>query len=97
MAGIVTDVCLMFPAISAVAEGYDVYAVVDASGTWNTSVRDASMMRMAQVGVKVTTLASVFAEFMHDWCSPEGLEPGGILGEHTSYSWVYNSFLTVNG
>jgi len=30
MAGIVTDVCLLFPALSAVAEGYDVYAVIDA-------------------------------------------------------------------
>ena len=97
MAGIVTDVCLMFPAISAVAEGYDVYAVVDASGTWNSSVREASMMRMTQAGVKVTTWASVLAEIMHDWRSPKGLELGGILGEHTSYSWVYNSFLTANG
>jgi len=45
MAGIVTDVCLMFPAISAVAEGYDVYAVVDASGTWDQISRDAAMLR----------------------------------------------------
>lgn len=33
MAGTVTDVCLMFPALSAVEEGYDVYAVIDASAT----------------------------------------------------------------
>lgn len=42
MAGIVTGVYLMFSAISAVAEGYDVYAVVDASGTWNKAVADAA-------------------------------------------------------
>ena len=46
MAGIVTDVCLLFPAISAVAEGYDVYAVVDASGTWDKVTRDAAIARM---------------------------------------------------
>ena len=93
MAGIVTDVCLMFPAISAVAEGYDVYAVVDASGTWNDTVRDAAMMRMTQAGVKVTTWAAVLAELMHDWRSEKGLELGGVLAEHTSYQWVYDSFL----
>lgn len=53
MAGIVTDVCLMFPAISAVAEGYDVYAVVDAPGTWDQISRDAAIHRMTQAGVKV--------------------------------------------
>ncbi|QUM78093.1 isochorismatase family protein [Moritella sp. 24] len=96
MAGIVTDVCLMFPAISAVAEGYDVYAVVDASGTWNKSVADASIHRMTQAGVKVATWASVLAEVMDDWRSEKGMELGGILGQHTTYRWVYNSFLQAN-
>lgn len=95
MAGIVTDVCLMFPAISAVADSYDVYAVVDASGTWNETVRDAAMMRMTQAGVKVTTWAAVLAELMHDWRSEKGMELGGVLGEHTSYQWVYDSFLAA--
>jgi len=93
MAGIVTDVCLMFPAISAVAEGYDVYAVVDASGTWNKAVADAAIHRMTQAGVKVATWASVLAEVMDDWRSEYGMALGGVLGEHTSYRWVYNSFL----
>lgn len=95
MAGVVTDVCLMFPAISAVADGYDVYAVVDASGTWNETVRNAAMMRMTQAGVKVTTWAAVLAELMHDWRSEKGMELGGVLGEHTSYQWVYDSFLAA--
>jgi nicotinamidase-related amidase len=96
MAGIVTDVCLMFPAISAVAEGYDVYAVVDASGTWNKAVADASIHRMTQAGVKVATWASVLAEVMDDWRSEKGMELGGVLGQHTTYRWVYNSFLQAS-
>lgn len=96
MAGIVTDVCLMFPAISAVAEGYDVYAVVDASGTWNKAVADAAIHRMTQAGVKVATWASVLAEVMDDWRSENGMELGGVLGQHTTYRWVYNSFLQAN-
>ncbi len=96
MAGIVTDVCLLFPAISAVADGYDVYAVVDASGTWNKSVADVAIHRMTQAGVKVATWASVLAEVMDDWRSEHGMALGGVLGEHTSYRWVYNSFMQAN-
>jgi nicotinamidase-related amidase len=96
MAGIVTDVCLLFPAISAVAEGYDVYAVVDASGTWNKSVADAAIHRMTQAGVKVATWASVLAEVMDDWRSEKGMELGGVLGQHTTYHWVYNSYLQAS-
>jgi nicotinamidase-related amidase len=96
MAGIVTDVCLLFPAISAVAEGYDVYAVVDASGTWNKSVADAAIHRMTQAGLKVATWASVLAEVMDDWRSEKGMELGAVLGQHTTYHWVYNSYLQAN-
>ncbi|WP_085297639.1 isochorismatase family protein [Cognaticolwellia mytili] len=96
MAGIVTDVCLLFPAISAVAEGYDVYAVVDASGTWNKSVADAAIHRMTQAGVKVATWASVLAEVMDDWRSEKGMELGAVLGQHTTYHWVYNSYLEAS-
>ncbi len=93
MAGIVTDVCLMFPAISAVADGYDVYAVIDASGTWNKTIQEAAMHRMSQAGVRVSTWASVLAEIMNDWHTPKGNELGQILGGHlTSYGWVINSF-----
>ena len=96
MAGIVTDVCLLFPAISAIADGYDVYAVIDASGTWNKTVQEAAMHRMSQAGVKVSTWASVLAEIMNDWRSEKGMELGGVLGGHTSYGWVYNSFITAS-
>lgn len=96
MAGVVTDVCLMFPAISAVAEGYDVYAVVDASGTWNKAVAEAAIHRMTQAGVKVATWASVLAEVMDDWRSEKGMELGGILGQHTTYRWVYNSYVQAS-
>ena len=41
MAGVVTDVCVAFPALCALEEGYQVFVVVDASGTFNKSVRIA--------------------------------------------------------
>ncbi|MCC2523703.1 isochorismatase family protein [Vibrio coralliilyticus] len=93
MAGIVTDVCLLFPALSAVEEGYDVYAVIDASGTWNKTVQEVTIQRLTQAGVKVTTWASVLAELMNDWRSEHGEALGQVLAEHTTkYGYVMNSY-----
>lgn len=93
MAGIVTDVCLLFPALSAVEEGYDVYAVIDASGTWNKTVQEVTIQRLSQAGVKVTTWASVLAELMNDWRSDHGEALGQVLAEHTTkYGYVMNSY-----
>jgi len=92
MAGIVTDVCLLFPALSAAAEGYDVYAVIDASGTWNKTVQEVTVQRLVQAGVKVTTWASVLAEIMNDWRSEHGAGLGQVLAAHTTkYGYVMNS------
>ncbi|PWJ45016.1 isochorismatase family protein [Sediminitomix flava] len=93
MAGIVTDVCLMFPALSALAEGYDPYAIIDASGTWNKLVQEVTVQRLAQAGVKVSTWASALAEIMHDWRTEKAYPLAEVLASHTSYGLVYESFL----
>src|SRR5215218_7897490 len=67
MAGVVTDVCVAFPALSALREGYEVFVVVDASGTFNKSVRDAALMRMQQAGAVMTTWFAVACELQRDW------------------------------
>ena len=46
IAGIVTEVCVAFPALSAREEGYEVFVVTDASGTFNKTTRDAAWARM---------------------------------------------------
>lgn len=51
MTGISTDVCLAFPAITAVGKGYDVYAVVDASGAFTVKQGELGVARMVQAGV----------------------------------------------
>lgn len=55
LAGVVTDVCVAFPAVSALAEGFEVYVVVDASGTFNHAVRDAALNRVQQAGGILTS------------------------------------------
>ena len=67
IAGVTADVCLTFPAIGAVRDGFDVYAVMDASGTMNSHALMASMFRMSQAGVKIANANMVIAELLADW------------------------------
>ncbi|MDJ0595559.1 MAG: isochorismatase family protein [Pleurocapsa sp. MO_226.B13] len=67
MAGVVTDVCVAFPALSALEAGYEVFVVADASGTFNKDVRDAALMRMQSAGVQIMNWFSVACELHRDW------------------------------
>jgi hypothetical protein len=44
---VVTDVCVAFPTLSAIAEGFEVFVVTDSSGTFNTTVQQAAWARMS--------------------------------------------------
>jgi nicotinamidase-related amidase len=72
MAGVTTDVCLVFPAIDAVAEGYRVQAVMDASGSPYVLSEDMARQRMAAAGVTLTATNTIIAELAQDWSTPEG-------------------------
>jgi nicotinamidase-related amidase len=72
MAGVTTDVCLIYPAISAVKDGYNVQAVLDASGSPYELSEDTSRRRMERAGVVLTATNTVIAELAQDWSTPEG-------------------------
>ncbi|MHB0961353.1 MAG: isochorismate family cysteine hydrolase YcaC [Pirellulaceae bacterium] len=81
VAGVVTDVCVAFPTVSALQEGYQVFVVTDASGTFNKSVRDAALMRMAHAGAVMTNWFAVACELQRDWRNDaEGL--ANLLANH---------------
>ncbi len=82
MAGVTADVCLTFPALGAVRDGYDVYAVMDASGTVSEQALYASMFRMSQAGVKIANTNMVIAELLADWSSPYGKPLAGLYAKH---------------
>jgi nicotinamidase-related amidase len=91
MAGVVTDVCVTFPALRALEEGYQVFVVVDASGTFNMSVRDAALMRMTQAGAVMVNWFAVACELARDWRNDmEGL--AGLLGGHLP---AYRNLITT--
>ena len=74
MTGITTDVCLAFPAITAVGKGYDVYAVIDASGAFTIKQGELGVTRMAQAGVKTVGYSNVVVEMLKDNANPLAFE-----------------------
>jgi len=72
MAGITTDVCIVFPAITAVQQGYSVQVVVDACGSPSKIADDVALRRMEKAGVTLTSTNQVIAELARKWTTPEG-------------------------
>lgn len=82
VAGISTDVCVAFVALSGIARDYQVHAVLDASGTWNALASQAAALRMQAAGVTLNSTVAVSAELLHDWREQGGYETVGIFTQH---------------
>ena len=67
MAGLWTEVCLQLPVLSALADGYDVYFISDASGGSSREAHDMAVQRMIQAGAIPTTTWSYVGELQRDW------------------------------
>jgi len=67
IAGVVTEVCVAFPALSAIEEGFEVFVVTDASGTFNEITRHCAWDRMSQAGAQLMTWFGVACELHRDW------------------------------
>ena len=93
MAGVWTSVCVMFPALDAKAAGYEVYAVMDASGDPSDLASRTSLARFAQAGVIPTSTNAVLSEVHRTWNRPEAAELAklyGLVAPH--YAAVAESF-----
>ncbi len=82
MAGTLTSVCLAFPALSAVEEGYRVFAVFDASGNWSRMATDITLARLVQAGVMPVDTLAVMSEVMGTWNRPDAMQFGQIMADH---------------
>ena len=81
IAGVVTEVCVAFPALSAIEEGFDVFVITDASGTFNEITRNAAWDRMSQAGVQLLSWFGAACELHRDWRNDvEGL--GALFSNH---------------
>ncbi|MFW7226361.1 MULTISPECIES: isochorismate family cysteine hydrolase YcaC [unclassified Serratia (in: enterobacteria)] len=97
IAGVVTEVCVAFPALSVLNEGFEVFVVTDASGTFNELTRQSAWSRMEAAGAQLMTWFGVACELHRDWRNDiEGL--GTLFSNHipdyrnlmTSYNTLTN-------
>ncbi|ARP77978.1 isochorismate family cysteine hydrolase YcaC [Bordetella genomosp. 6] len=97
IAGVVTEVCVAFPALSAIEEGFEVFVVTDASGTFNEVTRHSAWSRMEQAGAQLMTWFGVACELHRDWRNDiEGL--GTLFSNHIpDYRNLIAAYTTVKG
>ena len=95
IAGVVTEVCVAFPALSALEEGFEVFVVTDASGTFNEVTREAAWSRMADSGAQLMSWFGVACELHRDWRNDiEGL--GALFSNHIpDYRNLFTSYVAI--
>ena len=93
MAALWTEICLAMPAIQAAGEGYEVYAVTDASGGVSAEAHEMAVLRMVMAGVVPITWLAVASELQRDWAREDTakalgetvLDHAGATG--TAFAW----------
>ena len=70
MGGIVTSVCLAYPAVDALADGYEVMFIEDASADQYLESHDTAVLRLAHAGAVPNNASAMIAEWFRDWKSP---------------------------
>jgi nicotinamidase-related amidase len=93
MTALWTEACLTFPALDALAEGYEVYVPVDAVGGTSLAAHEAALRRIEQAGGKMIGVAQLFCELQRDWQRQETvpafidlfISTGGTAGIQFSY------------
>lgn len=93
IAGVVTEVCVAFPALSALAEDFDVFVVTDASGTFNQITRDAAWDRMSAQGAQLLSWFAVACELQRDWRSND---TDGLYRLFAKYIPDYANLITAS-
>ena len=94
LAGLWTSVCILDPALSAIAEGYEVYVITDACGDVSTEAHERAIQRMIQSGVMPMTAIQYLLELQRDWARQETYGPvtdlvkkyGGAYGIGIQYA-----------
>lgn len=95
IAGLWTEVCVTWPALSMLAEGYNIYIVEDACGATSQAAHEAAIRRCVQAGAVPMTVIATVLEFQRDWARREHYdalmtifrEHGGAYGNGIEYAY----------
>jgi nicotinamidase-related amidase len=96
LAGLWTQVCVAFPTIQAINDGYEVYVVEDLCGDLDEKIHAAAMRRVEQAGAKPVTWIQVMLEWQRDWALKETYNAvmdiakthGGAYGMGVEYAYT---------
>jgi len=86
-AGLWTGVCIVGPALSALAEGYEVYIITDACGDVSVEAHDMAVKRMIQAGAKPMTALQYLLELQRDWARQSTY--GAVIALVIKYGGAY--------
>ena len=105
LAGLWTEVCVAFPSVQAIHDGYEVYVVEDCCGDVSQLAHDNAMKRVIQAGAKPVTSLQVMLEFQRDWAERDTYDAvmdivkthyGAYgVGVEYAYTMVHNAPPTV--
>lgn len=72
MAGLWTEVCVAYPTLDALKDGYEVYPVIDAIGGVTKETHEIAVQRMVQAGAIPITALALACELQRDWARGQG-------------------------
>lgn len=95
IAALWTEICLAFPVIHALGDGYEVYFVTDASGGTSVEAHEMAILRMIQAGAVPLTTVVFASELQRDWARTDTvpalaqilLDHGGGVGTNLAWEW----------
>jgi nicotinamidase-related amidase len=87
-----TEICLAYPVIHSLADGYDVFFITDASGGVSREAHDMAVQRMIQAGATPITWMGVMSEWQRDWAREATFSAvAGVMGHAgatgVAYQW----------
>uniref|UniRef100_UPI0040392BE2 isochorismatase family protein n=1 Tax=Variovorax sp. BK018 TaxID=3450241 RepID=UPI0040392BE2 len=82
VAGITTEICVLFPVLQMLDEGYEVQVAADASASYTKYGDNIALRRMEQAGAVIITHDQLISELAVDWRTPLGQKLSGILAYH---------------
>ena len=88
--------CLTFPALYALSEGFEVYAVEDCCGGTSQVAHDGALSRIVQAGAVRVTWVQTMLEWQRDWARrgtydsvmKNVIEHGGVYGQAVEYAYT---------
>ena len=100
LSGITTDFCLVYPALSLIAQGYHVFIPIAASGSWTGAINDAALQRLIQVGATPTNVQSIAGELQNSAMNADAEATKARLPQMMEWFGAYTpapSIISMNG